>query len=227
MLEVTWLGHASWLIKTDTHTLLLDPFFSDNPAAAIKAADAKCDFILVSHGHFDHVTDAVEIAKRTGAAVISNYDLCDWLAKQGVQNLVRMNLGGWATLPFGRVKMTNAIHSSMLPDGSYGGTACGFVLKFPSKTIYFACDTALFSDMSLIGKLGLDLAVVPIGDLFTMGPEDAIEAIKLLKPKHVLPTHYNTWPPINQDAAAFADLVRTSTDAEPHILKPGEALRLE
>ena len=206
--------------------MLLDPFLGDNPAAPIQAADVQCDFILVSHGHFDHVTDAVAIAKRTGAPVVSNWDLCDWLAKQGVQNVVRMNLGGWVTLPFGRVKMTNAVHSSMLPDGSYGGSACGFVIKVPTKTLYFACDTALFSDMALIGKLGLDLAVVPIGDLFTMGPEDALEAVKLLNPKQVLPTHYNTWPPIEQSAAAFAERVHRETSAVAHVLQPGETLRL-
>ena len=119
--------------------------------------------------------------------------------------------------------MTTALHSSSLPDGSYGGEPAGFLLELEGKRIYFACDTALFSDMQLIGQSGLDLAVLPIGDLFTMGPKDSLAATKLLKPKQVLPAHYNTWPPIEQDAGEWANLIRGGSDAEPVVLQPGES----
>ena len=133
-----------------------------------------------------------------------------------------MNLGGGVALPFGHVKMTLAHHSSLLPDGSPAGSPAGFLLTLDgAKRLYFAGDTALFLDMQLIGAKGLDLAVLPIGDLFTMGPEDSIEAIKLLKPRHVAPFHYNTWPPIRQDAKKWAEQVRAETEAEPHVLEPG------
>lgn len=221
--ELTWLGHATWLISTAQHRILLDPFLDDSPTAPIKAAEAEADFILVSHGHFDHVADVASIAKRTGAAVYAIYEIADWFTKNhGVENATGMNIGGGIELPFGKLKMVPAIHSSGLPDGSYGGVAAGFLLKIGEVKIYFACDTALFSDMELIGAVGLDMAVLPIGDLFTMGPEDSVTAIDLLKPKQVLPSHYNTWPPIEQDANAWADLVSAKTASQPIVLQPGE-----
>src|SRR5690606_932403 len=173
------------------------------------------DFILVTHGHEDHVADVEAIAKRTGALLIGVYEICQWFQKRGVTNTLGMNLGGSTKQPFGRLKLTLAHHSSTMPDGSPGGNPAGLLLWLEGATVYFAGDTALFSDMERIGQAGLDLAVLPIGDLFTMGPEDSIEAIKLLKPKRVLPTHYNTWPPIAQDAEAWAEAVRRETSAEP------------
>jgi L-ascorbate metabolism protein UlaG (beta-lactamase superfamily) len=137
-----------------------------------------------------------------------------------------MNLGGQIQLPFGTLKMTMAWHSSQLPDGSDGGSPSGFLLKTVDGTIYFACDTALFSDMRQIAGRGVDLAVLPIGDMFTMGPADSIEAIKLINPTRVLPNHYNTWPPIAQDAQAWAEAVRAQTSAEPVVLEPGGTLSL-
>jgi L-ascorbate metabolism protein UlaG (beta-lactamase superfamily) len=137
-----------------------------------------------------------------------------------------MNLGGGVDLPFGRVKLTLAFHSSMLPDGSNGGNPGGFLLTLTDGTVYFACDTALFYDMKLIGSEGLDLAVLPIGDLFTMGPDDALEAVKLLEPKQVIPDHYNTWPPIEQDPEQWAQRVRAETRAEPIVLQPGGKVTL-
>jgi L-ascorbate metabolism protein UlaG (beta-lactamase superfamily) len=225
---LTWLGHASWQLRTERHTILVDPFLDDSPNAPVKANDVAADFILVSHGHFDHIADAAKIANRTGATVVSNYEITTWLAKQHeVKNTVGGNLGGGADLAFGRVKLTLAFHSSSLPDGSNGGNPCGFLLSLSSgQRIYFACDTGLFGDMSLIGAGGLDLAVLPIGDLFTMGPEDALEAVKLLKPKRVIPSHYNTWPPIAQDAEKWAARVRAETAAEAVVLKPGGTLTL-
>src|SRR5947208_2130621 len=226
--ELTWLGHASWQLKTAQHTLLVDPFLDDSPTAPVKSKEVKADFILVSHGHFDHIADAAKIANRTGATVVSNYEITTWLAKNhGVKNTVGGNLGGGANLPFGRVKLTLAFHSSALPDGSNGGNPCGFLVTLISgERIYFACDTGLFGDMALIGSGGLDLAVLPIGDLFTMGPDDALEAVKLLKPKKVVPSHYNTWPPIAQDPHKWAERVRAGTKSEAIVIKPGEAVRL-
>ncbi len=133
-----------------------------------------------------------------------------------------MNIGGSVPLPFGRAKMTIAFHSSTLPDGAAGGDPAGFLLSIGSQKLYFAGDTALFSDMKLIGAGGLDLAVLPIGDVFTMGPDDALEAVKLLNPRHVAPCHYNTWPPIKQDAQQWAERVRGHTQSIPHAVAPGE-----
>ncbi len=223
---VRWLGHNCWLINSAGKSILLDPFLNDSPTAPIKADAVKPDFILISHGHFDHVADAADIAKRSGAVVASSFEICEWLGKQGVENLQQMNLGGAIDLPIGKVKMTVAHHSSVLPDGTYGGNPGGFLLTLADATIYFACDTALFSDMKLIGAVGLDLAVLPIGDRFTMGPDDSIEAVKLLTPRRVAPCHYNTWPPIAQDANAWAARMRSETQAEPIVLEPGGTITL-
>ena len=220
--ELKWLGHGSWSIQVGDHVVLLDPFLNDSPTAPIKADDVTANTILVSHGHFDYVADVAAIANRTGATVVAIFEIADWFSKNhGVQNTIGMNLGGGVDLPFGRAKMTLAHHSSQLPDGSYGGNPGGFLLTIDGANIYFACDTALFADMKLIGQAGIDLAVLPIGDLFTMGPEDSIEAINLIQPKRVAPAHYNTWPPIEQDAAAWAEHVRAETSAEPIVLEPG------
>jgi L-ascorbate metabolism protein UlaG (beta-lactamase superfamily) len=221
MTELTWLGHGSWLVRTGRHTLLVDPFLDDSPTSPVKPDQVSPDFILVSHGHADHVSDCVRIARRTGATVISNFEICQWVASQGVAKTVAHNLGGGSDQPFGRVKLTLAHHSSSLPDGSNGGNPSGFLLTLADGKIYFACDTGLFYDMKLIGAAKIDLAVLPIGDLFTMGPDDSIEAIKLIEPKRVAPSHYNTWPPISQDAEAWAQRVRSETKAEPCVVPPG------
>lgn len=227
MATLTWLGHACWLLRTDRHSILLDPFLTGNPTAAIGADEVPADFILVSHGHGDHVGDTASIAHRTGATVIAMYEITQWLEKHHhVKNSIGMNLGGAVDLPFGRLKMTLAHHSSTLPDGSPGGNPCGFLLELDGRRVYFACDTALFGDMQWIGRGGLDAAILPIGDLFTMGPADSLEATKLLRPRKVLPSHYNTWPPIAQDAAAWADSIRRETDATPLTPQPGEVIEL-
>lgn len=225
--SVQWLGHATLLVKSEGHNILIDPFFEGNPSAAIKAEEAEADFILVSHGHGDHIGDAIPIARRTGATVIANYEIMLWLQNQGLEKVHGMQHGGSFQFPFGRLKMTLAFHGSVLPDGSNGGNPCGLLLTLPDgKKIYDAADTALFSDMKLIGEEGLDLAILPIGDNFTMGPEDAIRAVDFLQPKKVLPIHYNTWDLIAQDAKAWADQVKQKTKAEPCVLDPGQTLEL-
>ena len=221
---ITWLGHSCFSIHVGKHNILVDPFLDDSPVAPIKAADVEADFILLTHAHFDHIADAVSIATRTGAKVVANFEICEWLKVQGIaeENTVALNTGGAVQLPFGQVKMTTALHSSSLPDGTYGGVAGGYLLSTGKEKIYLAGDTALTLDMKLIGMGGLDLAVLPIGDQFTMGPDDSIEAVKMLNPQRVMPCHYNTWPPIFQDAAAWADRVQSHTAAEPIVLRSGE-----
>ena len=227
-IDITWLGHSCFSIRSGKFNVLVDPFLDDSPTASVKAEEVKADFILLTHGHFDHVTDAVAIATRTGATVVANFEIANWLKAQGVaeEKVEAMNIGGGIDLPFGRVKMTPALHSSGLPDGSYGGSAGGFLLQLGTRRIYLAGDTGLMFDMKFIGIGGLDLAVIPIGDIFTMGPDDSLEAIKLLNPARVIPCHYNTWPPINQDAEAWADRVRKHTAAEPIVLRPGNSFSL-
>src|SRR5262245_22127298 len=221
--SLTWLGHGAWQLDTAGQRVLIDPFFTGNPAAVVNAEAVSADFILVSHGHGDHVGDTVAIARRTGATVIANYEISEWLRKQGLTNVHGQQHGGGFRHPFGRVKLTLAFHGSALPDGSYGGNPCGFLLDLnDGKKVYDAADTGLFGDMRLIGEEGLDLAILPLGDNYTMGPDDALRAVKLLQPKKVLPIHYNTWEVIAQDAAAWAARVRKETQAEPVVLRPGE-----
>ncbi len=220
--RVRWLGHACLLVETDGTRLLIDPFLSGNPTAVIKPDQAVADFILVSHGHGDHVGDTVAIARRTGATVICNYEIAGWLQTQGLSKVHGQQHGGGHNFPFGKVKLTLAFHGSALPDGSYGGNPCGFHLFLnDGKKIYDAADTGLFGDMRLIGEEGIDLAILPIGDNFTMGPDDAVRAVKLLQPRRVLPIHYNTFDLIAQDAGAWAERVRKETKAEPVVVKPG------
>ena len=217
-----WYGHGTSGLETGGYKLVIDPFFTDNPAASTTAEAVVADFILVSHGHGDHVGDAVPIAKRTGALVITNAEIAGWLGKQGV-DIHAQHLGGGYQHPFGYLKLTLAIHGSGLPDGSCGGNPAGFLLTTnDGKKIYWACDTGLFSDMKLIGAAGLDLAVLPIGDNFTMGPDDALLAVKMLKPKHVIPVHYNTWAVIQADPDAWAARVEAETETRVHVLEPGD-----
>lgn len=219
--ELTWLGHSTFLVKTASHSILIDPFLTDNPAATVSAEDVSADAILITHGHFDHVGDAVAIAKRTSAVVISNFEICEWLSAQGVDNVHGMHIGGFHQFDFASVKLTIAHHGSMLPDGSHGGNPTGIILATNDATIYFAGDTGLFLDMQLIADHELDVAVLPIGDNYTMGPEDAVKAAKFLKAKHVVPCHFDTWPLIAQDADAWAAELENATQSKALLLKVG------
>ena len=221
----TWLGHGTSSLSIAGFSVVIDPYFTDNPAASTSVDEVDADFILVSHGHGDHVGDVEPLAKRTGALVISNHEIATWFEAKGLKTHGQ-HIGGGHQHPFGHLKLTMAEHGSKLPDGSNGGNPAGLLITAEGKKIYLACDTGLFGDMKLIGEEGLDLAVLPIGDNYTMGPADAVKAVKLLEPKHVIPIHYSTWELIKQDADTWAQQVEKETKAKAHVLKPGESFEL-
>jgi L-ascorbate metabolism protein UlaG (beta-lactamase superfamily) len=226
VIELTYHSHACFSIDVGGTKLLIDPFLSGNELADVTAEEVEADYILVSHGHGDHLGDTVAIAQRTDAMAISNFEIHNWLLAQGVESAHPLHIGGGYDFPFGRVKLTIAHHGSALPDGSYGGNPAGFLLTLDDKKIYHACDTALFYDMKLIGEEGLDVAILPIGDNFTMGPDDALRAVKLLEPKVVIPIHYDTFDVIKQDPHAFGERVEAETSARCVVLKAGESYRV-
>jgi len=203
-MKFTYYGHACFSVEASGKTLLFDPFITPNPLAhKIDIATIPADFILVSHGHGDHVADVAEIAKRTGATVIASYEVGTWFEGKGVKNVQAMNHGGAAKMDFGRVKLTSAIHSSSMPDGSYGGNPCGFVVESSDDNFYYSGDTALTYDMKLVGEgTQLDFAVFPIGDFFTMGIDDALRAAEFVGVSKFVGVHYDTFPPIKLDQAA-------------------------
>ncbi len=223
---ITFLGHGAFQIQTAGKTILIDPFLTGNPLASVSTDSVQPDYIVVSHGHGDHVGDTVAIAKRTNCLVITNYEIATWLKEQGVERTHDMNTGGSYKFDFGIIKLTMAHHGSMLPDGSYGGCAAGVLLKTTDGNIYHACDTALFSDMKLIGDESLKVAILPIGDNYTMGPDDAILAVGFLRPEYVIPGHYNTFPLIKQDVEAWSSQVKNGTSAKPVVLSPGQSFTL-
>jgi L-ascorbate metabolism protein UlaG (beta-lactamase superfamily) len=222
-MKFTYYGHACFAVETGGKNLLFDPFITPNELA--KSVDVEAipaDYILLSHGHFDHVNDAVEIARRTGATVIANFEVSQWIGKQGINAVHALNPGGAHTFDFGRVKCVNAIHSSSLPDGSYGGQPGGFVIESPEGNFYYAGDTALTLDMKLIAEeFQLRFAVLPVGDNFTMGAADAAKAADFVGCDEAVGVHFDTWPPISIDHEA-AKAAFTKAGKRLHLLKIGE-----
>jgi len=225
-MRLTWFGHSCFLLETGTHRLLFDPWLNTNPVASVKAADVRCDFILCTHAHDDHSGDVLEIARTNHATVIAPYELAEYFASHGATTIDLLH-GGSASLPFGRVKLTPALHSSSLELGDGRnlplGEPGGFIVTTADKTLYHAGDTALFSDMRLIGRARLDLALLPIGDWYTMGIDDAVDALEFLTPKLAVPMHYNTSDKIRVDPQAFV----TRAAARGHtvrLLEPGGSL---
>jgi L-ascorbate metabolism protein UlaG (beta-lactamase superfamily) len=217
----TWLGHSAFLFEIDDKKILVDPFITGNRLAPVQADALDADVILLSHAHGDHLGDTVDIAQRTGAPVVANFEIGNWLMNNGVENVVQVNPGGNHNGGFYRVKWTIAHHSSSFPDGTYGGQPNGFILFVEDFKLYFAGDTCAFLDMELIGVVGLDVAFLPIGDKFTMGPEESLKAIDLLRARTVVPMHYNTFDPIMQDVAQWAKDVNSRTLSTPIVLDPG------
>jgi L-ascorbate metabolism protein UlaG (beta-lactamase superfamily) len=225
MLKITHMGHSAVLLADGTHEVAIDPFLKDNPVASAKPDDIKAKFIILSHGHGDHLGDTIEIAKKNDAMVIGTFELASYCGKKGVKKIHQMNTGGSYNFPFGKVKLTLAFHSSSTPDGQYMGDPNGLIIEMGGKTIYHAGDTALFSDMKLIGEMHqIDVMMVPAGDNFTMGIDDAAKAVGLVKPKIAVPIHYNTFPVIKIDPEEFVK--KLPADVEGKIMKPGDSLSL-
>lgn len=228
MHELTWHGHATWELRLGDGTrLLIDPFLADNPKSTVgpEHFHDRLDYLLLTHGHFDHVADAWSILETTGATLISSFELCSYAEKVlGHENVHGMSIGGGFDFPFGRVKLTPALHGGRLD--AEGGEAypcppSGFLLTLADggSRIYVAGDTALTMDFMLLED-AVDIAILPIGDNFTMGPEDAARAAGMIKPRVVIPSHFDTWPPIEQDTGEFRSLVEPRSDVV--VLAPGE-----
>jgi len=229
MLTIRYLGHSAFAMNDGTREVLVDPFLTGNPLAAAKQEEFSPVAILLTHAHNDHVGDTITIAKRSGAMTVSTFELGTYLESQGVHANYG-NHGGTLKFDGGSAKIVPAWHTSSYstPDGVVApGVPAGLVVRFGGKTIYFAGDTCLFGDMSLIGEEGLDIAVIPIGDHFTMGPQDAVRALKLLKPAVAIPCHYNTYPPLKQDARAFASEAQEKAGVKVEVLDPGATYTAE
>lgn len=226
-MQITYYGHSCFGVQIGSKKLLFDPFISGNPLAkSIDLKSIEADYILVSHGHGDHVADLIPLAKQTGATVISNYEIVTWLEKQGIKKVHPMNIGGHWIFDFGKVKCVNAVHSSSLPDGTYGGNPMGFLIETAETNFYYAGDTALHYDMKLIGDFKkMHFAFLPLGNNYTMGVDNAVIASEFIKCDKIIGMHYDTFDMIKID---HADATRKfeHSGKELHLMKIGDTLKI-
>jgi L-ascorbate metabolism protein UlaG (beta-lactamase superfamily) len=226
-MQLTYFGHSCFLLNIGGTRVLFDPFITYNPlAASIDKEKIEADYILLSHGHQDHMADAAYFAGKNEAAIVANFEICEWYKSKGIENVVPMNLGGKVQLPFGTVKMVNAVHSSVLPDGTYGGNPAGFVVKSAEKTFYFAGDTALTYDMKIIAEqYQVDFAFLPIGGQLTMDIDDALVAANWVNTNHLIGMHYDTFPFIQIDPIDTLEVARRA-GKQLTLLQIGEEINL-
>jgi len=228
MTELMFHGHACFSLSDGNHSLLFDPFISGNPRAIVSVDDVQTDYVLLTHGHVDHIADALPIASRCDATIIASFELAKYFERQGAK-VHDMGIGGAYSFPFGRVKLTQATHGSAFisENGAieYLGNPSGIVVGFDGKTFYNTGDTGLFGDMTLIGRREKpDVVILPIGDNYTMGIDDAVEAVRMIEADIVIPVHYNTFPVIEQDPIEFQEKVGDMADCI--LLQPGESVQL-
>ena len=226
-LQIRFLGHSTFLFTAGPHKVLIDPFIEGNPKSPITLSEAlswKVDAVLISHAHGDHWGNALDFG-RAGVPIIGTAEIGGYAGKHGATNAVGANIGGTVRGEWGSVYFTPAWHSSSFPDGTYGGMPTGLIIEMGGARVYFAGDTSRFSDMALIGEKGLDLAMLPIGDHYTMGPEEAALCLDLLHPKAALPMHYGTFPGLSGDPAVFAALA-AQRGVSVHQIAPGETVSL-
>jgi L-ascorbate metabolism protein UlaG (beta-lactamase superfamily) len=225
MLNITYYGHSAFTFSDGKSSIIIDPFLNGNPSSKTKAKDISADFIILTHGHADHFGDALEIAENNNATIIAVNELANYCISKGA-DAHNMHIGGSHNFPFGKVKFTIAHHGSIASDGTFTGPASGAIITIDGKNIYHCGDTGLFSDMKLIGELTpIDFMLVPIGDNFTMGIDDAVKAVEFVNPKIAIPIHYNTWPVIAADPELFASKL-DKTGHQSIIMKAGESIEV-
>jgi L-ascorbate metabolism protein UlaG (beta-lactamase superfamily) len=223
MPKLTFLGHSAFLIEGEKHSLVIDPFLTGNPLAKVKPSEVKADFVLITHGHGDHLGDSIDIAKRNNATIISTFEIANYCQTRGA-NAHPMHIGGARNFPFGRLKLTIAHHGSSSPEGDYMGEPSGMLITMDGKTLYHAGDTGLFYDMKLIGEMNrIDVAILPIGDNFTMGIDDAVKAAEFLQAKMYVPMHYKTFDVIDVEPGEFVEKL-SKTGFHGKVLKVGDSM---